>query len=155
MYKLYLPAGHEQPVSVLVQPPVTNLVEAEDALEDQERVFDSLARTLDLVRFFARSASVRAWWRLPFLCVKSFCSRGMLSDHFTLPGVGRVTPYTCLSTVQQVSGLGIERLNDGRQFRLVNHPIHLVEKLFPAGRLAILLETFFGKGLLAHRVAPE
>ena len=35
------PAGHEQPVGVLAQTAVTDLVEAEDTLEGQERVFDS------------------------------------------------------------------------------------------------------------------
>jgi len=57
-------AGHDQAVSVLLEPAITHLGEAEHPLDDPDRMFDpplsrgqALARTLDLVRFFARSTS--------------------------------------------------------------------------------------------------
>jgi hypothetical protein len=57
-------AGHKQPVSVLLQPAIAHLGKAEHPLDDPDRMFDpplsrgqALARTLDLVRFFARSTS--------------------------------------------------------------------------------------------------
>jgi len=45
---------------------------------------------------------------------------------------------------------GIKRLDHRRQLRPGNNPVHFVEKLFPPGRLAVFLEYFFSKGLLAH-----
>jgi len=64
-------AGHEQGMSVLLEPAITHLGEAEHPLDDPDRVFDPrfregrlLARTLDLVRFFARSiSSITSRWR--------------------------------------------------------------------------------------------
>ena len=64
-------AGHEQGMSVLLEPAITHLGEAEHPLDDPDRVFDPrfregrlLARTLDLVRFFARSiSSTTPRWR--------------------------------------------------------------------------------------------
>jgi hypothetical protein len=57
-------AGHEQAMGVLLEPAITHLGEAEHPLDDPDRMFDPrfregrlLARTLDLVRFFARSTS--------------------------------------------------------------------------------------------------
>jgi len=56
--------GYEQAVSVLLEPAITHLGEGEHPLDDPDRMFDPrfregrlLARTLDLVRFFARSTS--------------------------------------------------------------------------------------------------
>ena len=48
-------AGDEQAVRVLVEPAVAGLGEAEDALDDEERVLN--LGPIDLVRFFARSFS--------------------------------------------------------------------------------------------------
>ena len=64
-------AGHDQAMSVLLEPAITHLGEAEHPLDDADRMFDPrfckgrlLARTLDLVRFFARSiSSTTPRWR--------------------------------------------------------------------------------------------
>jgi len=306
-------AGHEQPVGVLVQTAVTDLVEAEDALEDEKRVFDLGADSR--LGTVLRTLGVRQGLvAVAFLVRKILCSRGMLSDHPALPGVGRVAPDTSFLAMEQVGqqlavmyigcrggyrmdqlaptvhadvrlhpevplvalpglmhlrvpfpilvlgearrtddggvhngaggdlqpvllkilgnqrkqpvaevvalqqvaeladgglvrrrlpaqvdadepahrpgivqrlfhrrvrkaepvlqkmdaqhalnthrrtasaiALWIKRLDHRRQLRPGYDPVHLLEKLFPAGRLAVLLETFFGKGMLAHRVAP-
>ena len=58
-------------MSVLRQPAIAHLGEAEHPLDDADRMFDpplsrgqALARTLDLVRFFARStSSITPRWR--------------------------------------------------------------------------------------------
>jgi hypothetical protein len=46
--------------------------------------------------------------------------------------------------------LGIDRLDGRHQFRPGHDTGHLVEKLFPAGGLAILFERDLGKRLLRH-----
>jgi hypothetical protein len=57
-------AGHEQAMSVLCEPAIAQLGKAEHPLDDPDRMLDPrfregrlLARTFDLVRFFARSTS--------------------------------------------------------------------------------------------------
>ena len=57
-------AGDNEAMRVLFEPAVTHLGEAEHPLDDPDRMLDPrfregrlLARTLDLVRFFARSAA--------------------------------------------------------------------------------------------------
>ena len=57
-------ASDQQAMEVFIQPAVAQLGKAEHPLDDADRVFDPrfregklLARTLDLVRFFARSTS--------------------------------------------------------------------------------------------------
>src|SRR5574340_1276796 len=47
-------------------------------------------------------------------------------------------------------GLGVYRLDRRYQFRPWNNLVHLVEKLLPAGGLAILFKRDFGKRLLLH-----
>jgi hypothetical protein len=61
-------AGHDEAMSVLPEPAIAHLGEAEDPLDDPDRVLDPrfregrlLARTFDLVRFFARSI----WFTMP------------------------------------------------------------------------------------------
>jgi len=54
---LTLTGGDEQAVRVLLQPAVSDLDEAEDALDHPEAVLDLGARTFDLVRLRAFSAS--------------------------------------------------------------------------------------------------
>src|SRR2546423_9717633 len=56
--------GHEEAMRVLLQPAVAQLGKAEHPLDDPDDMFNpplsrgqALARTLDLVRFFARSTS--------------------------------------------------------------------------------------------------
>ena len=55
---------HTQAMSVLSEPAIAHLGKAEDPLDDPDRMLDPrfregrhLARTFDLVRFFARSTS--------------------------------------------------------------------------------------------------
>jgi len=75
-------AGHDQAMSVVLEPAITHLGESEHTLDDPDRMFDPrfregrlLARTLDLVRFFARSiSSTTPRWRQRRL-TKS-CARG-------------------------------------------------------------------------------
>ena len=63
--------GHEHAMSVLVDPAVARLGKTEHPLDDPDRMFDpplsrgqALARTLDLVRFFAGSTlSTIPRWR--------------------------------------------------------------------------------------------
>jgi hypothetical protein len=49
-------------VSVLLEPAITHLGEAEHPLDDPDRMFD-LARTLDLVRFARSTSSTTPRWR--------------------------------------------------------------------------------------------
>jgi hypothetical protein len=49
--------GYEQAMSVLLEPAITHLGEAEHPLDETPIECSTLARTLDLVRFFARSTS--------------------------------------------------------------------------------------------------
>jgi hypothetical protein len=57
-------AGDNEAMSVLFEPAIAHLGKAEHPLDDPDRMFDPrfregrpLARTFDLVRFFARSTS--------------------------------------------------------------------------------------------------
>ena len=57
-------AGHEQAMSVFLEPAIAHLGKAEHPLDDPDRMLgpplsrgQALARTLDLLRFFARSTS--------------------------------------------------------------------------------------------------
>ena len=81
------PTSNKQPVGILLQAPVTDLVEAEDALEDEKRVFDPGPDS----RFGAvlRALGVRqGLLAVAFLVRKILCSRGMLPDHLALSGIG-------------------------------------------------------------------
>jgi len=49
-------AGHKEAMSVLRQSAIAHLGEAEHPLDDPDRMLD-VARTFDLVRFFARSST--------------------------------------------------------------------------------------------------
>lgn len=51
-------------------------------------------------------------------------------------------------------GLGVERLHHAGQVGPRNDPVHVIEELLAAGLLAMLLEAFFRKGLLAHGRSP-
>jgi len=63
--------GHAQPMSVLFEPAITHFGEAEDPLDHPDGMLDPrfregrlLARTFDVVRFFARSiSSMTPQWR--------------------------------------------------------------------------------------------
>ena len=79
-------AGHEQTMRVLPQPAIAHLGKAEHPLDDPDRMFNpplsrgqALARTLDLVRFFARSiSSTTPRWRYRRLtksCAFGACCR--------------------------------------------------------------------------------
>jgi hypothetical protein len=49
-------AGHEQAMSILFESAIAHFGKAKRSLDDPDRMLD-LARTSDLVRFFARSTS--------------------------------------------------------------------------------------------------
>ena len=77
-------ASHKQPVRVLVQPPITHLVEAEDTLEYQKRVFDfrtNLRFGSVLVRVLFTQRAVAA----ALLVGEVFGVRRMLIKHLLLP----------------------------------------------------------------------
>jgi hypothetical protein len=57
-------AGHEQAMSILFEPAIAHFGKTKHSLDDPDRMLDPrfregrlLARTFDLVRFFARSTS--------------------------------------------------------------------------------------------------
>jgi len=95
-------AGQEQPVGVLVQTAVTDLVEVKYPLEDQERMLDlgPDSRLGAVLRAFrVRQSAVAA----ALLLDKVSRLRCMLADQLALSGIGRVTPDTGLPTVQQIA----------------------------------------------------
>ena len=94
-------ASHEQPVGVLVQAPITDLVKTKYPLEDQEWMLNPGADARLGVIF--RTPSVRQCLvATAFLLGKVLRPRRMFADHFTLSGIGRVTPDAGLTAMQQV-----------------------------------------------------
>jgi len=99
--QVYQSASHEQPVGVLVQTPITNLVKAKHPLENQERMLNlgADARLYSILRTFSvRQGLVTA----AFLLGKVLGLRRMLTDQLALSSIGRITPDTGFTTMQQI-----------------------------------------------------
>src|SRR5689334_25061570 len=92
-------AGHQQAMSVLLQPAIAHLGKAEHSLDDPDRMLDSgphfglgaVFRPLDLIDNTA----------MPIAAIGEIAGPGrMLTDHRALSAVGLITPYSGLLPVQ-------------------------------------------------------
>jgi len=103
--------GHAHPMSVLSEPAIAHLGEAEDPFDNPDGMLDPrfregrlLIRTFDLVRFFARSTSsitmaIAAVDEVPR-------SRRMPADHCPLTAIRLIAPHAGFVPMQQIGQHG-------------------------------------------------
>jgi len=95
------PADHEEPVGVLCKPPVPDLAETEDTFEYKEGMFHPGANPgLGPVcgTFFIRERPSSHG----LLMGKVTRTRSASADYTALAGIGRVSPDTCLASMEEV-----------------------------------------------------
>ena len=93
--------SHKQPVSVLVQSPVTHLVETEDPLEHQKRMFD-FRPNLRFGPVFGRVLITQRAIATAFLVGKVLRLGRIFPNHLALPRIGRIAPHAGLIAMQQI-----------------------------------------------------
>lgn len=81
--QIHQPTGNKQPVSILVEAPITNLVGAEDALQYQERMLDFRPH-LRLGSIFRSFLSAQRPITSAFLVGEVFGTRRMLGNNRAL-----------------------------------------------------------------------